>query len=162
MRVTLEEGEFTATTALQLGQQYVVYALYLNPSQDVMVLTESMPATPYSVPLEQVKIVDGRVSRYWVVGSASPRIISFPEWANDSYFYQNVVEGKNAASIWRKYKYLMDKEFYDPSLTLTATKLDGGWLQCANCFNAWLAKTGDEVVECPSCSTVQNSVSNKE
>ena len=71
------------------------------------------------------KIIDNRLSRFWISGyrEENNRILpflSFPEWAKDPYFYGELIEDNSNdpnAIIFKKYKELMDLEFPDPSIS---------------------------------------------
>lgn len=136
-------------------KMYVVFAIYISSSVDLMVLGENN-SFPVSVSSSDVDIVDDRLSKYWVYGHCDTgewsAVISFPEWAEDFFFYQNLVEGKRGAGqIFRKYENNIQNEFADPSIVRTAGMLKESWYQCPVCEEAWEYDASGEVIVCPSC-----------
>lgn len=94
---------------------YLVYAFYLRKTMGAMIQIESLPSAPHFVPISEFTVVDQRISRYWVfplcLNSVSEhQVISFAEWSNTDFFYDDVVNGYDAADIWRRYKQVMDLE----------------------------------------------------
>jgi len=163
MKITLRKDK--ESKYLERGVEYTVFAVYLRQPVAFMIQVDSFPASPYYISLDDVEIVDNRLSMYWVFGSVieatstsnrQPAIISFPEWVDDVGFFENIVESKGGSGdIWRAYKEKMELEFAPPDLVKTATYLDKGWLQCADCSDAWVPEFMGEVVSCPSCLTLQ-------
>lgn len=149
---------------LEHGREYIVYAIYITTKIEYMVMVDSYPSIPFSIDANDVSVVDNRLSRHWVfpdtkaeenVGSSNTLILSFPEWANDPYFFQHLVEGGDTGVIWRKYQEKMDLEFATSTLHIRAKILDSGWIQCESCLDAWQIHNQDEVVVCPRCHTRQ-------
>lgn len=163
MKITLRNDK--KSKYLVKGVEYTVFAMYLESPIKFMIQADSLPAAPYCISLDDVEIVDNRLSKFWLFGDVvpstndsmkRPAILAFPDWINDIYFYQNIVESQgNSGEIWQGYRTKMELEFAPSDLVKTAALLDDGWLQCADCFDAWLPEFEGEVVTCPSCSTVQ-------
>ena len=161
MKVRLKadvENEF-----LEKDTVYTVFAIYLNKKTELMIDIESFPSAPFAISSELVDVVDRRLSRYWVFGSpydkkdTSKCIISFPEWANDKYFFQGIIEGKAASNIWINYKKLIELEYAFEN-KIKAIDLKENWIQCAICLDAWQVADDflkNELVKCPSCDEVQ-------
>ena len=150
------------------GIEYTVFAMYIGKPIEVMIQVDSLPAAPYCIRLDDVEIVDNRLSKFWVFGEEMPNknnsmnrpaILAFPEWVKDVFFYENIVESKdNSGDIWREYRSKMEREFAPSYLVKSVTILDDGWLQCVNCSNVWQSTFDGEVVSCPSCLTEQKRV----
>lgn len=163
MRIQLrdnKESEF-----LIKGVEYTVFAVYLDFPTGFMVQVDSLPAEPYLVGSDEVDVIDNRLSRYWVYGSAVPEtnhsnerpaILAFSAWVDDVGFYENIVDSKGGSGdIWREYREKMELEFASASLNKTAIPLDHGWMQCVDCSDAWVPSSDGEVICCPSCSALQ-------
>lgn len=160
------------TKYVECETEYTVYAMYLDSPIELIIQVDSLPATPYSISLNDVDVIDNRLSKYWVISEAitasnltqkRPAILSFPEWVNDIYFFENIVESKNnAGDIWRQYKGKMELEFASSNLTKEVIPLSDGWVECENCSNAWQPEQDDEVVICPECSTIQKYIKSRD
>lgn len=103
-------------------------------------------------------MIDNRLSRYWVFAQVkSTNTVysrwAFPEWAEDPYFYNNLIEGhKKEHQLFSDYIELMDLEFPDPEVTAMAQIGDNEWLICPTCSDAWLSLVvQDAIVVCPKC-----------
>jgi hypothetical protein len=150
---------------LVADNEYIVFSLYFANRIEIMVQAESLPSAPYRVDIDDVDVIDNRLSRYWLYGESilrtaetagRPPMLSFPEWINDIYFFENIVNSVGeAGSVWRKYREKMELEFAPPSLKRTAIVLKDNWVQCEVCAEAWQANADDEVAVCPSCLTRQ-------
>jgi len=160
---TLSEEPFYS----ELGKIYIVYAFGIFREYfKYCICDESYSFYPLWNPANFFEIIDGCCSRYWLVGLREDNnekipFLSFPEWANNPYFYGELVDGnKNDtnAIIFRKYKALMDLEFPDPSITEKAEIGDRDWLICPKCIDAWEWKDDrDALVKCPKCRTIFNN-----
>ncbi|WP_126754596.1 hypothetical protein [Pseudidiomarina insulisalsae] len=121
-----------------------------------MVLGEAH-SFPVSISAVDVNVIDARLSKYWVYGQNPNEqwsaLISFPEWANDPFYYQNLVEGKGSAGhIFRRYEELLQNEHAPPNLEGFANLIKDNWYQCPICEKAWESKGGSEVITCPGCN----------
>jgi len=105
------------------------------------------------------------MSRFWEfdliqenLGYVGP-YISFPEWIQEEYFYSNLVDGeKRERTIFNRYKELMDLEFPDSSISISAEVGDENWLICPICIDAWECKNNiDALVKCPKCGGKMNN-----
>jgi hypothetical protein len=87
--------------------------------------------------------------------------ITFPEFAKDDDFYDDLIDGNGGDPneiIFRKYKELMDMEFPDVSISVSAQLGDEEWLMCPLCIDAWQSKNfQDALVRCPFCETIFNN-----
>lgn len=112
------------------------------------------------------EVIDQRLSRYWLFNyryenDQKTPFLSFPEWANNDHFYNDLLDGNGGdleAVIFRKYKELMDLEFPDPSIIETAQIGDEEWLICPTCLDAWQSKNSqDALIKCPKCQKIYNN-----
>ncbi len=156
-----------ANTSIKEGKEYIVYALCTYQGYAwYCICNEYYLFYPIWTPFLFFKLIDNRLSRYWIFSldkdnNKQVPFLSFPEWAQDPYFYGELVEGNsmnNNALIFRKYKELMDLEFSDSSISAIAQIGDEEWLICPNCLEAWQSKSDkDALVRCPKCFTVLNN-----
>jgi hypothetical protein len=111
-------------------------------------------------------VIDNRPSRFWIVGFREENnkilpFLSFPEWANDPYFYGELIDGNSddsEAIIFSKYKEFIDLEFSDSSISDIAQIGDDEWLICPQCMEAWQSTNNkDALVRCPKCQTILNN-----
>lgn len=155
------------TYPLIIGKEYTVYAIEENKNQIwFCICDESYFLYPMWRPYPLFEIVDNKLSRYWIFAldssteKATP-IISFPEWANDPYFYGELVEGGPIdpnAVCFKKYRELMDLEFSDAAVSEKAQIGDQDWLICPLCIDGWeCANTRDAMVKCPKCRKVMHN-----
>ncbi len=140
---------------LKAGVIYDVYAIYFSKKIEFMVLSH-VHSFPVSIDLDDVEVIDNRLSKSWVYGmpESDSVVLSFPDWANDSYFYQNLIEGKGSAGdIFRSYENKIECEYADPNLTLSASILKDNWVQCPKCMEGWEVRDYMEVITCPKCES---------
>ncbi|MEZ7276345.1 hypothetical protein [Pseudoalteromonas sp. 68 DY56-GL68] len=156
MRVKLRENK--VSKIIRTDAAYNVYAVYISEKKtEFMVMTE-LHSFPMAIDRSDVDIIDNRISGAWVYGSDNGSsknvILSFPEWANDSYFYQNLVESNgDAGSIFRAYQHELEMEFADSDISISAVILQDSWIQCPKCGEAWELNKGGEAIECPKCDS---------
>lgn len=148
-----------------VGNTYVVYAMSALSGQSVAYCLG--PGPLYSVPAELFTIIDGRLSRHWSfnqlrweIGGGSSRSLylwGYSEFVMSDQHRLDIVEGEAAASeIFGRYALMMDLEFAPPIVSCTSSPLEGRWVQCGACGDAWQPHNDlDELVRCPACSTVQ-------
>ncbi len=108
-----------ATFSLQIGKEYVVYAIWGNGKEILYSLLDSEYATyPKWFPAMLFDVTDARLATCWQFApersSASMLpgfLIAFPEWLRDPSFNTNVVEGDLATQdIWQRYRRHIDSE----------------------------------------------------
>ena len=106
-------------------------------------------------------MVDRRVSRCWTIGyqgtnaRSSEIFLTFEEWSMDAASYERLVDGaEQEQRIFRARKELTDLEFPNPSIVDAAQMLDGGWLLCPKCANAWESQAADGMSRCPKCGAL--------
>ena len=153
--------------SVEKEKEYIVYAVWVYLDYIWYCICNRTNAFyPFWIPSMLFEIIDHRLSRYWIFGidednNKKVPFLSFPEWVNDSNFYEDLVDGtsndKNA-SIFKKYKELMSLEFPDSSISETAQVGDDGWLICPQCIDAWQSEIKiDALVKCPKCETIFNN-----
>lgn len=156
-------GSTFAQPPIVAGKEYVAYALEVRDGRIWFYIhDESGLVYPNPYPSPFFELVDARPSRYWILGydqnGGEKRIeLAFPEWTNDPFFHGRLFEGDPAAlACFASYKARMDREFSRSGLK-SATILEGRWVQCPECSDAWEEASSDGVVECPSCHTLLNN-----
>lgn len=111
--IHLSDGQLN----LEKNVEYCVYGIVFRDNSPWYYLCldeDDESPTPY--PSELFKIVDGRLSSYWRIsteGSTNGVISSmvFDEWANESSFYERLVDGDpSAIELFKNYQSLMNKE----------------------------------------------------
>lgn len=144
---------------LRADTTYTVYAIYIIENKTEFMVMSEAHSFPVAVESSNVDIIDNKISSFWVYGtensSSNKVILSFPEWANDSYFYQNLVESNGKAGVvFRAYQQDLDMEFASPDIILSASILQDNWVQCPKCDEAWQSNKCGEVVSCPKCNSL--------
>lgn len=161
----------TEFLCLKEGKEYLVYAtsIYFGYVWFCIYLDED-DIYPRWMPSMLFELTDSCLSRYWIFGLREAYegagvkkvpFLSFPEWTNDLYFYEDLIDecyDEPNTVIVTKYKELMYLEFPDPSITAIAQIGDEEWLMCQNCIDAWQSKNDrDALVKCPKCQTIYNN-----
>ena len=154
MIIQLKQG--VKSDLLRADKQYVVLAVYIGEKNDFMVLGDDF-SFPIAVPSEDVNIIDNRLSKHWILGNVESEkwmaILAIPEWANDKYFYQNLVEGNGkAGEIFRLYERRLKNEYADVGIQLSAKLLKDDWYQCPICEETWQSRDSGEVLVCHGCN----------
>jgi hypothetical protein len=139
--------------ALTNGAHYVVYALSLGAPDWYFVADENYTYYPFAYPAVFFKVVDQRESRYWVAAAGEgAQERTFREWSEDPYFYDSLTDGEPAAvEAFRRVKSLMDREFIRPEIVQHAVHLEGNWLMCPTCDEAWECTPDQALTLCPKC-----------
>jgi hypothetical protein len=154
---------------LKEDNEYIVYGLHFVEDDIIFeILTDESDTYTIEASAKHFKIVDNRLSQFFVLGSShvqnhmnnpnAPQapFISFREWANDKYFFERLVEGDGGAlQIFDKYKILLTLEFSNSSVKQFAEKIGNVWVQCAVCAETWeLEYPTLEMCQCANCHTV--------
>lgn len=147
---------------LKLQKEYDVVALTLRQG-GVWYYVEDESGREYPIwyPAPLFALTDNRLSRYWRFGFTDGGlrdgsvVFAFPEWANDPADYYDRLTDKEprAMQVYRAYRELLVLE-YRSADTQNAVTLEGGWLQCPNCAEAWNADLRGELVRCPKCRLI--------
>jgi hypothetical protein len=155
-------GTDTHHLELTVGGLYVVYGLEIKGGWiRYFVADDAYSSTLYPVAYLATffDVVDRRVSRCWTIGcrgantrSSSEVLLAFEEWSRDATFYERLVDGAaQEQAVFRDRKEFMDLEFPNPSIADGAEVLDGGWLLCPKCGEAWESQTAEGMTRCPKC-----------
>ncbi len=150
------------------GRGYTVYGMSLDSSSGIDYFVSE--EFPYCIPAELCEVVDGRIPRCWIYNQniikmrvPSPHLLlaanwGYPEYASVPDHYPGVVDGHpQHIAIFRRWKEIMDMEYPNPDVALTAGPLEGNWLQCPACLDAWESTSRDGMVRCPACKAVQRN-----
>lgn len=150
---------------LIIGKEYIVYAttIYMGFVW-YYICDEYYTYYPTGNPSLLFDVVDGRLSKSWIYFSLKDKdpystyaIFTYPEWANDPYYYDSLTDGDdNAVKIFKSYQELMDLEFPDDSISKnnTATLVKDNWLICPFCFNSWESFSTSGMLICSLCKKV--------
>ena len=100
---------------IDIGRQYTVYGIFIDKELSMpfyFICEEDRDAYPLARSAEFFKIIDSKPSSYWrFIYSSKRQGLYFPEWAEDEYFYGNLIDGKKKEeAIFAKYRKLMDEE----------------------------------------------------
>lgn len=160
-------SRFTSYDTLHLNKAeiYVVYSMNIYFGYVWYFTIRKGINYPLAYPSPAFEIVDGRLSRYWIFSTHVGRdtahtrsIWTFPEWANEESFYEALTDAEERETkIFKRYKELMDLEFPNPSITLSAEILDDQWLLCPTCIDAWESTSKDGMVICPKCKQMMHN-----
>lgn len=105
--------------ALEVGKSYVVYALaFLWGYPWYYLCDESFSFYPVWHPSPLFKVVNPRVSAFWVFGCIVGKsaeethvIMAYPEWVMDPLHYDRLTSGEDAdRRIFERYRILIDNE----------------------------------------------------
>jgi hypothetical protein len=108
-----------------VGKEYVVYGMttFLEHVW-FYICDEDYSYYPIWNPLPLFKVVDARLSKYWLFGvytdhglEAPMPIIAFKEWVENPFFYDQLTDKEEpAVETFARYKTLLDEEFDDTSI----------------------------------------------
>ena len=154
----LRSTEFHVT----VGRGYTVYGLLFTKGV-LRYLIEEDNLLPLWHPPSLFAVVCDRVSRYWRLAnwSNSERyfvVISYPEITESPEAFDSLANGdREARNAFRERKQLAELEFPDSSIQEVAHLVEGDWLQCPFCADAWQLKSLDALVKCPACGKISNN-----
>lgn len=145
-----------------VGQSYIVYGMILSMSHiEYLVLGNSDPF-PEWMPAELFEITDSKLSRHWYCGAnfdgldnTIDFVWGYKELADHSPHFDLLVDRDGAElEIFTLRRGAMDLEFPDSALSGAAEILEGNWVLCPKCSNAWESQPSlDALVRCPSCGS---------
>jgi hypothetical protein len=89
--------------SLTVGSDYVVHALVIEEGMPWLYVIDDLELhypIPYPMPL--FRLIDGAIAASWNVAlhrvdGLYSLLLSFPEWANDRFFYSKLVAGEAEA-----------------------------------------------------------------
>jgi hypothetical protein len=149
---------------LKRESEYTVYGMIIKKSHILYYLCDEIYIDfPSTHPFNIFKVIDGRLSRYWIFGlvkdTEQSMELMFPEWVNEDKFANNLVDGEEReVQIFKAYKEAMDLEFPDSSISEIAQVGDNEWLICPICIDAWMNRDNkDALVKCPKCLKILNN-----
>jgi hypothetical protein len=105
--ILLSDGQ----TNLVQNEEYCVYGIAFRDNHPwyYLCLGED-DDSPTAYPAELFKIIDGKLSSYWMLSTEESSIV-FEEWANDSSFYERLVDDDpTAIAQFKRYQTLMNNE----------------------------------------------------
>lgn len=168
--IDLKEYKNDTVFSVKINKVYIVYAVYIHCNQIMFgICNENYYYSPRLMPGDLFSVADGTLSKYWIYSKCAEEyiegslaIIAYPEWANNPFHFRDMVENeteeeKEQVAIFQKYKQLMDLEFPDPQIKEKASPLEGGWLMCPHCIDAWQPFSKDGMVICPNCKNIMHN-----
>jgi uncharacterized CHY-type Zn-finger protein len=144
-----------------LARDYTVYGVvFCRSVLDYLVQADT--GSPQWTPASLFQVVCGRVSRHWVFADWSSTeyiaAMTFAEFTESPEAFDQLVEGDDAAcGMFYTLQQSADLEFVDPSVTKAAEAIDGNWVLCPVCSDAWEFESTDAMVRCPKCQSVLRS-----
>jgi len=160
-----ESQYYSDFSLLEVGEFYVVYAIYVKQDRGVSFHICGESYIPRHYPDFLFEIIDPRLSKFWVYGNYCKinhevkynlSIFSYSEWAlNYREFWNKLVNGdKNTRKEFYHFKELIDHEYKIPSVKLHAAVVEDKWVKCPLCVNIWEVCDRFELVSCPQCNEV--------
>jgi len=154
-------GPGTDLLDLTVGSSYTVYAISIRDGgpwffiADDLYESLSHPLAYASVMFEEA---DNSVSSCWKVrmrGAKNEVLIAFKEWVDNAMFLENLIDGNDhEVELFQRYKAFMDMEYPSPSIPDEAELVEGNWLMCSQCSEAWETESTLGMIGCPKCSAV--------
>jgi predicted Zn-ribbon and HTH transcriptional regulator len=81
--------------------------------------------------------------------------VTFPEFVQSQEAFNDLALGEHAArEAFYKWQQYADLEFLDASAEKMAENIDGHWLLCPACCDAWEFESPDAMVRCPKCHSI--------
>jgi uncharacterized protein YbaR (Trm112 family) len=157
-----KDTEFLVT----VSKEYTVYCIYISMGYIEYTIcdNEHDPYYSHGYPAFLFDVVDPRLSKWWVYSffkesyDSSFVYITYPEWAQDPYYYNRLIDGdEEAMKAFKHYKQLMDLEYPDSSIPEKDTALvtkEERWLICPSCLEGWEELSNSGMVICPRCKRV--------
>jgi hypothetical protein len=156
-------GSNEESLGLTVGKKYVVYANERRNNDDWYFITDDdyggVRLYPMAYSSAFFRVVDSRPSSYWANAISEnsfledgKSLMAFDEWDDDPGFYERLVDGGDVETqIFLKYRGLMDLEFLSSDVVEAAEAVDGTWLLCPKCGDAWETDSVFGMVECSRC-----------
>ena len=158
----------TGLRDISIGTLYTVYAVHIsvNNRTSYFITDNNYGALWYPISYESFffDVIDDRVSSCWALGlqgnnsklkKGSEVLITFKEWVNEEMFFEDLVDGSTREiEVFKQYKAFMDIEYPSPCVTDRAELIEGKWLMCPKCCEAWESAVIWGMVGCPQCSSV--------
>jgi hypothetical protein len=109
-----------AELPIEIGQQSLVYGIATIKKSPWYLVDVKFLKYPMYYPSHIFKILDGRISKYWIIkefyddddNGNKGLNISFKELVENEYFYGELLEDNQLnLHVWKKYQKLMKNEF---------------------------------------------------
>ena len=164
--VSLDNFENKIKYDVEVNKYYVVYGMTISSKYIHYYLNDpSRIYYPWEYPGFLFEVVDGRFSKYWNFTSVYDSwtmqhrtLWMYPEWVEDRFHYGRLIDKyEQDVQVFKKYQFLMNLEFPNPSVELSAEALDEEWLFCKDCIDAWQSTTDDGMVICPKCKKMMHN-----
>lgn len=148
---------------ITVGQSYIVYGMVLSRSHIKYLVLGNFDPFPQWMPAELFEITDGKLSRHWYCGSnfdglsyTVKFVWGYKELAECSLHFDLLVDrDREALNVFTQRKAAMDLEFPDPAISDIAEIIEGNWVMCPKCIDAWESQpTLDALLRCPSCGSI--------
>ena len=147
---------------LTFGKVYVVYSMYLTDEGIVKYLIISDGGRNYWYPPELFDITDNRLPSCWQYAfwGDDERIPILAMWGyeeivNRKDHYDDLIERKSSAlSIFYARRREIELSHPSPEVTDKAEIIEGKWIMCPNCCDAWECELTWGMIDCPNCSAV--------
>jgi hypothetical protein len=154
----LRSSEFHVT----VGREYAVYGLLFTRGALRYLIYEDN-SVPLWHPASMFAVVCDRVSRYWRLANWYDSggyfvVVSFPEITQSPEAFDSLADGERKArrALYER-KQLADLEFPNPSIQEVDRSLEGDWLQCPFCADAWHSTSCNALVRCPACQKISKN-----
>jgi len=151
-----------------VGREYTVFGLLFSSGMPHYLICDDNDiyydndAIPVWHPPSMFAVTCDRVSRHWRVANWSNSeqyfvLIGYPEITESPEAYDRLVDADPAARYaFYKRKQLAELEFPDSSIEQVAQLIEGDWLQCPFCADAWQSNSLNALVRCPACRKISN------
>lgn len=144
---------------LTIGAIYTVFGLWVRKAE----FSYGIGSRGHAYPSELFEVVDPRCSRHWelgrpVIDSVELIVLSYSDLVRDYVRYYSALIDKDerTSAVHAQWLMRLENEFHHSDLVL-ASILEGNWLQCPHCSDAWQADMEGGVVTCPKCGTRLNN-----
>jgi len=149
------------------GGLYVVYFMHMVEGSPLRIsVGPDFPHVYDDHPLSQFMLVDGRLSRHWIVHRINTGVElkqhlylwGYPEYAQDNNYRLALVNGERwAIEVFERYREFLELEFPLPNVESRATLIADGWYQCPKCQEAWECYSKDGMVRCMACRALHHN-----
>ncbi|MBC7884149.1 MAG: hypothetical protein H7X99_01640 [Saprospiraceae bacterium] len=153
---------------LTFGKIYIVLGVEYteNGFVNFMISDDTDVTYPSFYPSEFFKIVDNRVSKYWINRPSNfypfkeihfPNLITFYEAIKNSFFFDDLLKcKKKALEAYETNKELMENDYPEDQIFF-AERLSDTWVMCAYCDDSWETDNVQGIIKCPKNSHRNNN-----
>ncbi len=152
----------TSIFHLTLHKEYIVYGILVSNAVVRYLIANDYDHVGWA-PASLFEIKCDRASRLWAIAiRVEPNQyylrVTFSELTRNDELYERFLDREpEAQRIFNAWRRLADLEFPDPLVKETATAIEGDWLLCPFCLDAWESKSAAALLECPTCKRVSNN-----